>query len=70
MASGSDLDLDAKSWYWVLCLTLPLRVETLDVLQLLLRPYKWTRYAIGIVVGAEGTGDLSSTGPNSLNIVD
>jgi len=38
-------------------------LETLDVLQF----SKWIRYAIGIVIGAEG--DLSSN-PNSLDIVD
>lgn len=65
VALGADLNLDADNWHWVLCLTLPL--ETLDVLHFSPRPYKWIRYAIGIVVGAEG--DLSSNS-DILNIVD
>ena len=62
---GADLNFDADNWHWILCLTLPL--ETLNVLQFSPRPYKWIRYAIGIVVGAEG--DLSSSSDLS-NIVD
>lgn len=65
MALGAELNLNADNWHWVLCLTLPLK--TLDVLQFSPRPYKWIRYAIGIVVGA--VGDLSSSS-DSLNIVD
>lgn len=62
---GADLDLDPSNWHWIQCLTFP--VHTLNALQFSQRPYKWIRYAIGIVVGAEG--DLSSSS-NSLNVVD
>ncbi|KDR77129.1 hypothetical protein GALMADRAFT_1327451 [Galerina marginata CBS 339.88] len=64
-ALGGDLNLDANNWHWLLCLTLPL--VTLDALQFSPRPYKWIRYAIGIVVGAEG--DLSSSS-DLINVVD
>jgi len=62
VAFGVNLNLDTDNWNWVHCLTLPL-----NVLQFSLRPYKWIRYAIGVVVGVEG--DLSSSS-GSLNIVD
>ncbi|KAF8070033.1 hypothetical protein FPV67DRAFT_1447890 [Lyophyllum atratum] len=65
LALGADLNLETENWHWVLCLTLPL--ETLDVLEFSPRPYKWIRYAIGIVIGAEG--DLSSSS-DMLNIVN
>ncbi|KAF8062471.1 hypothetical protein FPV67DRAFT_1421605 [Lyophyllum atratum] len=65
VALGADLNVDADNWHWVHCLTLPLKA--LDVLQFSRRPYKWIRYVIGIVVGAEG--DLSSSS-DSLNIPD
>ncbi|KDR76447.1 hypothetical protein GALMADRAFT_446224 [Galerina marginata CBS 339.88] len=65
VALGADLNLDANNWRWVHCLTFP--IETLEVLQFSPRPYKWIRYAIGIVVGAQG--DLSSSA-DLLNIVD
>jgi hypothetical protein len=65
VALGADLNVDPSNWHWVLCLTLPL--ETLNALQFSPRPYKWIRYAIGVVVGAEG--DLSSS-PDLPNLVD
>ena len=65
VALGADLNLDADNWHWVLCLTLPL--EILNVLHFSPRPYKWIRYAVGIVVGAEG--HLSSNS-EFLKIVD
>lgn len=39
-------------WRWILCLIIP--IATLDALQFSHKPYKWIRYAIGTVVGAEG----------------
>lgn len=51
------LDLRQSNWHWVHSLTIPL--ETLSRLHLSERPFKWIRYAIGVVVGAEG--DLFST---------
>lgn len=65
MALGADLNVDADNWHWVLCIALPL--ETLDRLHFSPRLYKWIRYAIGSIVGAEG--DLSFS-PDSLDIVD
>jgi hypothetical protein len=65
VALGADLNVDPTNWRWVHCLTLPLK--TLTALQFSQRPYKWIRYAIGVVTGAEG--DLSSS-PNSPNVVD
>ncbi len=59
---GVGLNLHPSNWHWVHCLTLP--VETLSALQFSQRQYKWIRYAIGVVVGAEG--DLSSS-PDALN---
>ncbi|KAF5371989.1 hypothetical protein D9615_008142 [Tricholomella constricta] len=63
--AGADLDLAPTNWRWVHCLSLPL--DTLKARQFSQRPYKWIRYAIGVVVGAEG--DLSSS-PDLPDIVD
>ena len=66
VATSRDLiDVQPSNWHWVHCLTL--LVETLNALQFSQRPHKWIRYAIGVIVGAEG--DLSSL-PDSLNVVD
>lgn len=46
------------NWHWVHCLDLPL--DTLNALQFSQRLYKWIRYAIGVVVGAEGVLSTSS----------
>lgn len=58
---GANIDLHPSNWEWVPCLTLPvmkLQVE-LNELHLSRRPYKWIRYAIGVVIGA--LGDLSTS---------
>ncbi|KAF9462692.1 hypothetical protein BDZ94DRAFT_1282844 [Collybia nuda] len=65
LAFGADLNLGADNWNWILCLTLPL--ETLGVLQFSHKPYKWIRYAIGVVIGAKGHLSSSSA---LLNVVD
>ncbi|TDL30151.1 hypothetical protein BD410DRAFT_780691 [Rickenella mellea] len=65
MAPGADLNLHAGNWYWVHCLTFPL--ETLNELRISPRPYKWIRYAMGVVVGAEG--ELSSSS-DQLTVLD
>ena len=62
---GADLNLDADNWEWVHCLALPL--EKLNALRLSHKPYKWIRYAIGGVIGAQG---VLSAGPDSLIVVD
>jgi len=65
VVESADINVDPTNWRWVHCLILPL--ETLNARQFSPRPYKWIRYAIGVVVGAEG--DLSSS-PDSPNVVD
>ena len=65
VALDTDLNVDSSNWHWVHCLTLPL--ETLKALNFSQRPYKWIRYAIGVVVGAEG--DLSFS-RDSLDVVE
>ena len=62
---GDGHSLPCANWCWVHCLSLPL--EELNTLQLSQRPYKWFRYAIGVVVGAEG---VLSASCNSHDIVD
>ncbi|KAJ3516063.1 hypothetical protein NLJ89_g1358 [Agrocybe chaxingu] len=44
-----------------------MRLETLNALQFSQRPHRWIRYAIGVVVGAEGHLSLS---PDSLVVAD
>jgi hypothetical protein len=65
VAPGGNINLHPNNWQWVHCLTLPL--ETLIIQQFSSKPYKWIRYAIGVVVGAEGTLCAS---PHISNIVD
>jgi len=45
-------DLDPTNWEWEKCLAFP--VSTLNDLRFSLKPYKWIRYATGIVMGAHG----------------
>jgi|SRR6267142_1825808 len=52
VALGTDLNVDPSNWHWVHCLTLS--VETFKTLNFSQRPYKWIRYAIGVIIGAEG----------------
>ncbi|EAU82801.2 hypothetical protein CC1G_11318 [Coprinopsis cinerea okayama7 len=59
---GPDLSLDTSNWRWLHWLTFP--SKTLSSLQLAHRPYKWIRYAIGVVMGAEGHLSLSPSTPN------
>jgi len=61
---GANLNVDPSNWHWVHCLTIPL--ETLNALQFLRRSYKWIRYTIGIVVGAEGNLSSSPDLPNAV----
>ncbi|KZP16672.1 hypothetical protein FIBSPDRAFT_1047317 [Athelia psychrophila] len=60
----ADLNVDPTNWRWVHCLTLPL--EKLNALQFSHKPYKWIRYAIGVVVGAEGVLSAGSNSPNAV----
>jgi hypothetical protein len=71
VANGADIDLHPVNWEWVPCLTLP--VMRLNALRLSRRPYKWIRYAIGVVIGAHGTLSTQSdlTAPlNEVQVVD
>ncbi|KAH8995407.1 hypothetical protein EDB92DRAFT_1943397 [Lactarius akahatsu] len=63
----TDLDLSPINWHWVPCLTLPLKKLNELPGHLSERPYKWIRYAIGVVVGAEG---VLSTSRDSLDVMD
>ncbi|SRR6266702_771176 len=62
---GAGHSLRRTNWRWVHCLSLSL--EELNTLRLSQRPYKWIRYATGVVVGAEG---FLSTSCDSHDVVD
>ncbi|KAH9026840.1 hypothetical protein EDB85DRAFT_1978191 [Lactarius pseudohatsudake] len=62
----ADLDLCPSNWEWVHYLTLPL--DTLAALHFSHRPFKWIRYAIGVVTGAHG--DLSTSPDSPYDGVD
>ena len=47
-----DLNLDPTNWVWAKCLAFP--INKLNSLRFSSKPYKWIRYATGIVVGAQG----------------
>lgn len=50
---GNPSNLDSENWFWIHCLTFP--VITLVALKFSHKPYKWIRFATGVVIGAEGT---------------
>lgn len=58
-------NIQPTPWQWVHCLTLS--VETLRAYQFSPKPYKWLRYAIGVVVGVEGDLSFSSESPNVVD---
>lgn len=66
VAHGADIDLHSSNWEWVPYLTLP--VMKLNSLHLSQRPYKWIRYAIGVVIGAQGDLSTSSGLSESKNV--
>lgn len=47
-----NLDLNPAGWEWGKCLTFP--VSELNDLRFSSKPYKWIRFATGIVMGARG----------------
>ena len=57
--------LRRTDWSWVHCLSLP--IEELNELRLSHRPYKWIRYAIGVVLGAEGALSTSRDPQDIVN---
>jgi hypothetical protein len=59
---GLNLNVAPSNWHWVHCLTLP--IETFNALNFSQRPYKWIRYAIGVVIGARGDLSLDRDSPN------
>lgn len=64
----ANLELYAANWRWLHCLTFP--IETLSKYQFSNRPYKWIRYAIGAVTGANGDLSLSHDSPDVINYDD
>jgi len=62
----TELDLDPTNWEWKQCLTFP--VSRLNDLRLSLKPYKWIRYATGVVVGARGELCTERNRPNPIPI--
>jgi hypothetical protein len=65
VAPGGDLDVNPNNWCWIHCLTIPL--ETLNTLHPSQKSYKWIRYAIGVVIGAEGALCTSSDLPIAMD---
>ncbi|TFY66813.1 hypothetical protein EVG20_g4279 [Dentipellis fragilis] len=61
---GNPSNLDLDNWVWKRCLTFP--VDALLALKFSNKPYKWIRYATGVVLGAEGT--LSRQDDESLDL--
>jgi len=49
---NTEHDLDPTNWEWEKCLAFP--VNRLNDLRFSLKPYKWIRYATGIIIGARG----------------
>jgi hypothetical protein len=62
--TDTELDLSPANWEWKECLTF--LVTKLNDLRFSSKPYKWMRYATGIVVGARGE---LCTEPDLLNPV-
>ena len=59
-------DSGRSNWTWVHCLTFEL--AALNELHFSSKPYKWIRYATGIVVGAQG--DISSERNSPDNVMN
>src|SRR6266403_4885263 len=63
---NTELDLDQSNWEWNKSLAFP--VSKLKNLRLSLKPYKWIRYATGIVMGARGELCTERELPNPVPI--
>jgi len=61
-----DHNLNLANWEWEQCLTFP--VSELNNLQFSLKPYKWIRYATGVVIGAQGELCTECNSPNPTPI--
>ncbi|KAN0097128.1 hypothetical protein V8E55_001574 [Tylopilus felleus] len=57
-------NLEHSNWNWTHCLTFPL--DTLRSHQFTSKPYKWIRYATGVVVGAQGDLSFSPDSPHDV----
>lgn len=53
VVEAGRLNLHRDNWRWIHCLDIP--VNVLDNHSFALKPYKWIRYATGMVVGAHGS---------------
>jgi len=63
---NTELDLDPTNWQWKECLAFP--ISALNNLRFSLKPYKWIRYATGIVIGAHGDLCTQRDLPNPIPI--
>ncbi|KAI0289830.1 hypothetical protein BC826DRAFT_970734 [Russula brevipes] len=61
-----EVNLGTSNWEWEECLAFP--VSKLSNLQFSSKPYKWIRYAIGVVVGARGDLCTERDLPNPIPI--
>ena len=66
LTPNTDLNLESTNWMWASCLAFP--INELNGLGFSSKPYKWIRYATGIVVGAHG--DLCTHPDSSAVRVD
>jgi hypothetical protein len=63
---NTEVDLDPTNWEWKEILAFP--VSRLNDLRFSLKPYKWIRYATGIVIGARGELCTERDLPNPVPI--
>jgi len=63
---NTELNLDPTNWEWKKTLAFP--VNRLNNLQFSSKPYKWIRYATGIVIGARGELCMERDSPNPVPI--
>jgi hypothetical protein len=52
VSPNTKLELDPTNWEWTQCLAFP--IDKLNNLGFSSKPYKWIRYATGVVIGARG----------------
>ena len=62
----TEHDLNPANWEWEKCLTFP--VSELNNLRFSLKPYKWIRFATGIVMGAHGELCIERDSPHPVPI--
>jgi hypothetical protein len=63
---NTEVDLDPTNWEWKEILAFP--VSRLSDLRFSLKPYKWIRYATGIVIGVRGELCTERDLPNPVPI--